>query len=275
MNCFSRNVLTVMLLCCAIPLLAQTQAQSQPQNNSLPNNLLPNVAPPSATSTAQGLEATGDGLRAQKDYLDSIDYYRAAMEKKESAVLHNKIGVAWLQLSKYVEARKEFERAVRMDGKSAEAHNNLGVSYYVNRQYGSAVKEYHRAIKINPDSAPFHSNLGSAYFSRKDFDKATKEYAVAMQLDPTIFDPSPSGGVSVKLATQGDRAYFHYVIAKMYGSKGDEERCRLYLSKANEEGYPRVKDALKDQEFAGLRKDPAFVEFVRSLKPPPPLEANN
>jgi hypothetical protein len=52
----------------------------------------------------------------------------------------------------------------------------------------------------------------------------------------------------------------------MYGHRGDMERCRLYLSKASEEGYPYVRDALKDSEFAGLRKNPDFVVFVRSLK---------
>jgi len=271
MNRFSCYVLTSMLLFCAVPLSAP--AQEQPTSN--PTDQRPSVAPPSPSSSAEDLELRGDSLRAQKDYLDAIDFYRAAARKNDSAILHNKMGVSWLQLSKYVDARKEFERAVKMDSGYAEGHNNLGVVYYVNRQYGSAVKEYNRAIRLNPNSASFHSNLGSAYFSRKDFDKATKEYARAMQLDPAIFDPSPSGGVAVKLATQGDRAYFHYVIAKMYGSKGDAEHCRLYLSKANEEGYLRVKDALKDDEFATLRKDPAFVEFVRSLKPPPPLEAHN
>jgi tetratricopeptide (TPR) repeat protein len=268
MSCFSRNVLTVMLLFCAAPLFAQTQAQP-------PYNPQPTVEPPSPTSSAKDLETRGDALRAEKDYLNAIDYYRVALQKNDSGVLHNKLGVAELQLSRYGIARKEFERAVKIDNSLAEAHNNLGVTYYVNRQYGSAVKEYRRAIKLKPDNAPFHSNLGSAYFSRKDFEKATKEYAEAMRIDPAIFDPSPSGGVSVKLATNGDRAYFHYVIAKMYGSKGDLEHCELYLSKSNEEGYPKVKDALKDEEFAGLRKDPAFVEFVRNLKPPPPLEANN
>lgn len=269
MDRFSRNVLTVMLLACAVPFLGQPQ--EQPQNN----NSLQSVSPPSPTSSAKDLEIRGDSLRAQKDYLDAIDYYKAASLKSDSASLHNKLGVSWLQLSRYVDARKEFERAVRLDKNAAEAHNNLGVSYYVKHEYGAAVKEYHKAIKINPDSAPFHSNLGSAYFSRKDFEKANREYARAMELDPTIFDPSPSGGVSLKLATQGDRAYFFYMLAKTYGSKGDQERCRLYLSKANEEGYTRVKDALKDEDFASLRKDPAFVEFVRSLKPPAPMEANN
>jgi len=268
MNRFSRIVLTVMLLC-ASSFLAQSQ-EPQPTNPE-PR---PQVAPPSPDSSAADLELRGDSLRARKDYLDAIDFYKAAMKKNDTAMLHNKIGVSLLQLVKYDDARKEFERAVKMDNSYAEGHNNLAVIYYVKKQYGSAIKEYRRAIKLNPNSASFHSNLGSAYFSRKDFGQATREYARAMEIDPSIFDPSPSGGVAVKLATQGDRAYFHYVIAKMYGTKGDAEHCRLYLSKANEEGYPRVKDALKDEEFASLRKDPDFVEFVRSLKPPQ-LEANN
>ena len=65
-----------------------------------------------------------------------------------------------------------------------------------------------------------------------------------------------------------DLGHFHYVMAQMYGQHGDQEHCRFYLSKANEEGYP-IKSALRDNEFAGLRKDPQFVEFVRALKPPP------
>jgi len=267
---FGLTVLIVIMLFCAAPLVAQTPEQTQPQED--PQAAVP---PPSPSSSAHDLEIRGDSLRAEKDYLDAIDYYAEALKKDDSATLHNKMGVALLQLSRYTEARRQFERAIKLDNSLPEAHNNLGVSHYVRKQYGSAVKEYLRAIKLNPDNAPFHSNLGSAYFAERDFNKATKEYARAMQIDPTIFDPSPSGGVSVKLATQGDRAYFHYVLAKMYGSQNDQEHCRLYLSKANEEGYPRVKDALKDAEFSGLRKDPAFVEFVRSLKPPPAMEADN
>jgi len=269
MNRLSRNVLTVMLLSFALPFLLYGQEQPL----VIPPEQI-TVAPPSPTASAAELELRGDSLRAQKDYLDAIDFYRAALQKHNSAVLHNKVGVSLLQLSKFPDAEREFQRSVKLDKGYAEGHNNLGVIYYVNRQYGSAVKEYRRAIHINPNSASFHSNLGSAYFSRKDFDKATKEFAAAMQIDPAIFDPSPSGGVAVKLATQGDRAYFHYVIAKMYGTKGDAEHCRLYLSKATEEGYAHIQDALKDEEFSSLRKDPAFIEFVRSLKPAS-LEANN
>jgi tetratricopeptide (TPR) repeat protein len=271
MYCVSRNVLAVMLLLCSASLPAQIA--SLPQDNR--ENSSPAVAPPSPLSSAQELETRGDVLRAEKDYLDAIDFYATALKKNNTATLHNKMGVAFLQLAKYTEARREFQRAIKLDKSLPEPHNNLGVTYYERKQNDDAVKEYQRALKLRPQSAPFHSNLGSAYFSLKEFEKAAKEYARAMQIDPNIFDPSPSGGVSVKLANAGDRAYLHYVIARMYAGKGDVERCRLYLSKANEEGYPRIKDALKDEQFGDLRKDPAFVAFVLSLKPLPPLEATN
>ena len=92
-----------------------------------------------------------------------------------------------------------------------------------------------------------------------------------MELDPQIFERQASGGASIKLITTNDLGHYHYVMAQMYGQRGDAERCRFYLSKANEEGYP-IKAALRDTVFAGLRKDPNFVAFVRSLKPVPTTE---
>ncbi|HWZ41823.1 MAG TPA: tetratricopeptide repeat protein [Candidatus Saccharimonadales bacterium] len=255
-------LLSLLALSATVPVSAQDQPAIQ--DNDSPK--VERIAAPSPTASVRELEDTGDLLRARKDYLDAIDYYRAGLLKADSATLHNKIGICLIQLQRYGDSKKEFERAVKLDAKYPEAHNNLGAADYQLRRFGAAVREYTRAIKLNDESAHFHSNLGSAYFSRKEFDKATREYQRALQLDPSIFDPQAGGGVSVKLATQGDRAYFHYMIAKMYGVKGDEEHCRLYLAKANEAGYPYVKDALKDGEFSQLRKDPGFVAFIRSLK---------
>jgi tetratricopeptide (TPR) repeat protein len=225
------------------------------------------VAPPPENASALELEEQGDSFRGQKLYLDSVDYYRAAIKKADSAALHNKVGISLLLLRRDSEARHEFERALHMDKTYPEAFNNLGALYYNGRRFGAAVREYKKAIKLSPQNASFHSNLGTAYFSQKDFDNATREYQLAMQIDPGIFDRQPSGGVSVKLITSNDLGHFHYVMAQMYGRHGDAVRCRYYLSKANEEGYP-TKDALRDSVFAGLRKDPEFVSFLRSLKNP-------
>jgi len=261
MKCFSRLSATIMLLAGVLsPGAQQTQSSSQ---------FAQHVAPPSPELSAPQLEEEGDALRAQKNYLNAMDYYRAGLKKSNNAVLHNKLGVCWIQQAHYSEAKKEFEQAVKLDKRYAEAHNNLAVTYHQQKQYGAAIKEYRRAIKLRDDNSSFHANLGNAYFSHKDYDEAIKEFNRALAIDPSIFDPRPAGGVSLKLASVGDRAYFHYTMAKMYGSRGDLEHCRQYLTKASEEGYPYVRDALKDNGFGAVRKDPEFATFVRSLKPVP------
>lgn len=252
----------LLLLIFALPILAQ-----QPS----PRGSAERVPPPPENASEEELEQQGDLLRAQKAYLDSIDYYRAGMKKADSAVLHNKAGISFFEMHRDHEAKKEYEQAIKLDKNYAEPYNNLGALYSRDQRYGPAIREYRKAIKINEASASFHSNLGTAYFYGKDYDHATREYKRAIELDPNIFERQMSGGGAVRLISSSDLGRFHYKIAQIYGEQGDQEHCRHYLSKANEEGYP-IRDALRDSEFAGMRKDPNFVAFVRSLKPPPANE---
>jgi tetratricopeptide (TPR) repeat protein len=259
MGRFIASVISLTVLTLSFPLIAQvTAADSSPQQR---------IPPPPENATAEQLEQQGDMLRAQKAFMDSVDYYRAAIKKADSATLHNKTGISLFTLLRDSEARKEYQRAIKLDKNYPEPHNNLGALYYRATKYGAAMSEYKKAIKLNDLNATFHSNLGSAYYSIQDYDGAIREYTRAVQLDPYIFDHQGSGGSSIRLVTAGERGHLHYLMAQMYCQNGNLERCRFYLSKANEEGYS-IKDALRDDQFAAMRKDPAFVEFVRSLKPP-------
>jgi tetratricopeptide (TPR) repeat protein len=262
----SRFAFACLVLLMTQPVVGQ-QAQTPPSQDASTTPL--QVPPPPENATHEELEKQGDDLRNQKAYLDSIDYYRAAMKKEDSAVLHNKAGISYFQLYRDRDAKKEYEAALKFDKSYAEAYNNLGALFYREQRYGPAVREYRKALRINEANASFHSNLGTAYFSQKNYSAATHEYVRAMELDPLIFERQSSGGVAVRMISSNDLGHFHYVMAQMYGQRADERQCRYYLSKANEEGYP-IRDALHDDQFAGLRKDPGFVAFVRSLKPPPP-----
>jgi len=257
---------SIILLAIAFPLCAQ-QSATVPASTSQPEIAPMRIPPPPENASAQELELKGDELRGEKAFLDSIDYYFAAIKKDDTAALHNKAGISYFLMQRDREARKEYQRAIRLDKTYPEAHNNLGALYYELHKYGAAIKEYKKALKLNDLSASFHKNLGTAYFSEKDFDHASREYQRAMELDPTVFERQTSGGISINLISSNDIGHFYYVMAQMYGEHSNAERCRYYLAKANEHGYP-IRDALHDGIFAGLRKDPAFVEFVRSLKPP-------
>ena len=69
----------------------------------------------------------GDIYMARKMYREAVDTYR---QGPDNAVLTNKIGIAFHQMLLLKLAKKNYERAIKLDPKYAEAINNLGTIYY-------------------------------------------------------------------------------------------------------------------------------------------------
>jgi tetratricopeptide (TPR) repeat protein len=223
-------------------------------------------AEPPANATAKELENVGDQLQMEKNYLDAIDYYQAALAKDpHNAILMNKTGISQLQLRRYKAARKSFESSVQADKNYANAYANLGVVFYEEGSYLKSIRYYDKAIAIEKDTAVFYNNRAASFFARKQFEKASMDYAKALDLDPDIFERSErGGGVQARLPSPQDRAHYDYVLAKLYAKNGSPERSLHYLKKAMEEGYKDIKDVYKDNEFTSLRNDPRFAELMAS-----------
>jgi uncharacterized protein HemY len=241
-----------------LPLRAQNSEQLEV--GPLPQR---RVEPPAPGATPEQLEKRGDELRVDKDYLDAVDFYQAALKGTPgSAALFNKIGMCQLQMRRDREAKKSFERSIQADHNYADAHNNLGATYYDMHKSDAAIQQYQKAISLNGNTATYYSNLGTAYFAKKQFEKAVQSYAKAVQLDPDIFERSSRAGIQAKLSSPEDRAHYDYVLAKLYASTGDLDHSLHYLKKAMEEGYKDIKNVYKDEEFSALRKDPRFAELM-------------
>ncbi|MGZ4789752.1 MAG: tetratricopeptide repeat protein [Terriglobales bacterium] len=264
------GVLMLAFLLTAMCALAQDTSQTIPVTPPPSRR----IEPPPANATPQDLDERGDQLRAEKAYLDAMDYFQAALKKIDgkdpfAAQLYNKIGITQLQLTRYTDARKSFQKSIKIDKTFSKSYNNLGVVYYHDKKYGRAIKYYKRALEMESDNASYHSNLGSAYFARKDMNNAVVEYTRAMQLDPEIFDRRSSVGIVAQMSSPEDRAHFSYVIAKMYAQAGQFDRSLLYLRRAMEEGYKDIKNVYQDEEFAKLRKDERFTALMS--QPPPAI----
>jgi tetratricopeptide (TPR) repeat protein len=241
-----RFILPLVALSLLVPGIAAAQLSELDQIQIAPP--MSQVQPPSKDASAADLEKQGDELRAQKAYLDALDYFQAAMAKSpDNAPVLNKMGIVQLMLQRYHEAQKTFELALKKDRKFAEAYNNLGVV------------EYER-----PDSASFYSNLGAAYFARKDFEHASEAYTQAVRLDPMIFEHTSHVGIAAQMSSPEDRAHYDYVLAKLYAKMGDSDHSLKYLRQALENGYTGVNDALTDPEFAELRKDTRFTDLMKA-----------
>lgn len=257
----SRYRLALLVLLVALPLFpASAQNTEQLQVGPPP---LRRADPPAAGATGEELESRGDQLRVEKDFLDAVDYYRAALKTApNSAGLFNKIGICQLMLQRYKESKKSFERSIKADRKHADAYNNLGVIYYQAKNYNKAIKQYEKAIALKDDAASYYSNRGAAYFGKKQFDKAALDYSKAMEIDPDIFERVSRSGVMAQLPSPEDRAHYDYVLAKLYARMGVPDRSLHYLKKAMEEGYKDIGNVYKDNEFSALRKDPRFSELM-------------
>jgi tetratricopeptide (TPR) repeat protein len=252
---------------CALSSVSWGQASHSEQLQVKPP-LLRMVDPPAEDATAADLEARADQLRAEKLFLDALDYYRAALAKQpNSAGLLNKMGITNLMMQRNREALKAFEKAIKANRTFADAYNNRGVVYYEERRYAAAVKEYRRAIALDGKSASFYSNLGAALFAKKEFDPAVVAYERAVAIDPDVFERTSRMGVQAQLPSPGDRAHYDFTVARLYAKMGYSDRSLEYLKKALEEGYKDFNNVYKDVEFSELRKDKRFTELM-AAKPP-------
>jgi len=204
-------------------------------------------------------ETRGDILMARKEYREAIEAFQE--EPKKTAVIYNKVGIAYHQLQQLDSAKKNYEQAVKLKHDYSEALNNIGTVYYAKKNYRRAIGYYNRALKLN-ESASIYSNLGTAYFARKQYDMATDAYQKAFSLDPEVFEHKSNYGTLLQDQNVEERAKFHYYLAKMYAKAGRNELALQYVRKALEEGFKDKQKLNDDPEFEALRDTPEFKELL-------------
>lgn len=240
------------------------QLPSIASNNFVGTGTVPAVVAPKAPISN---ELRGDIYMARKMYREAIDMYRPG--SPTSAVLSNKIGIAYHQLLLLDLAKKSYEHAMKLDKTYSEAINNLGTIYYSQKSYRRSIGCYKKALRQSTPAASIYANLGAAYFGRKDYKHAAEYYEEALRLDPDVFEHHSSFGTIMQERTVEERATYHLYLAKMYAKNGRVDRALAYLRKALEEG---VKDREKIpgmSEFAQLKSNPEFAQIL--LQNPKPL----
>jgi len=221
---------------------------------------IPDSAPLSEGAKKLTPEQRGDVLMARKMYRDAIDTYLQGPPK--SAVLMNKIGIAYHQMGDFAAARKYYERAMKLDKHYADAVNNSGTVFYAIKSYRSAIARYKKALQMAPDTASFWSNLGTAEYSRGRYQEMSVAYQKALALDPNIFERRGTIGTELQDRTVTDRARYHYELAKLYAKAGKHELALMYLRRSFEEGLKDKSKMTQAPEFAELAKTDEFKQLM-------------
>ncbi len=216
---------------------------------------------PAPPAKQLSIEERGDIFGARKMFREAIEAYQQV--KPPTAIVYNKMGIAYQQLNDLDSAKKYYNLAVKLQPKYAEAINNIGTVQYAKKSFRSATNYYKKALAIQPRSASVYSNLGTAWFSRHNYKEATRCYMEAINIDPQVFERHGSHGVMLEQRDVEERSKFNYYMARVYARKGMNELALQYIRKALESGFKDKKKFLEEEDFAGLRKLPDFDDLMK------------
>ena len=96
----------------------------------------------------------------------------------------NVLGLCLMDEAKYPDARRAFERSIRINPKFAPAHSNLGNALVALKQEDAALSEFLAAIAIEPKDAVALYNVGLIYGRQEKFDLAAEYLSKAHGLAP-------------------------------------------------------------------------------------------
>jgi tetratricopeptide (TPR) repeat protein len=272
MNAIVRTciVLTIVGNSATALLLAQQPAGGNPPAANPPASTVtanPTPAPP-VRSARDLQEDRAKILMAEKRYEAGIQTYLELLKlEPKNAVYMNMIGIAYLNMSNFDQARRFFQRSAKADKKYSSAVNNLGMVWYEQKNYRRAIREYQRAAVIDPSQAGTHANLGFAHYKLKNYADAASEFHKALEIDPHALDRNERVGTMVQDRTVENHGMFFYMMAREYARMGDAVHCADYLRKSYDEGYKDLIKARTDPDFKKVVNDPA-VQSVLDLVGP-------
>lgn len=197
----------------------------------------------------------------QRGYFDQAQaaFQIALHDDPESAEALYGVGSVYLNQQKNAEARKCFERALKLRASYpdtlANSWNNLGLLAGREGQTADAIKYFKEALRLNPDHLIAINNLGSAYRQAKRWNEALTTYEHALQLSPSDADAN-------------------YGIGMVYAQRDDTARAFDYLQLALKArpAYPEALNNLGILYLRTERRDEAIAQFEECVRVAPDFD---
>ncbi len=165
-----------------------------------------------------------------------------------------------LQKNQIKEAKKEIEKALKLDRKSAEAYLFLSVAYKQENKRSEAIKQARKALKLRPNFVNGHYILAVLLYENNEVTKAEEELNITFQQGATF-----SNAYVLKGLLAMERQKFQSAL------EAYQEASRLRTNTAEDtENLPEKIFLLKSLiEFEQHKKDASYIT-PKSLNRPRP-----
>ena len=117
---------------------------------------------------------------------EKIAYLSLGIKKYSGNVdLYLGRGFYYNKSKKYVEALKDFDKAIEIDPNYSTAYNNRGIAKHGLKQYEEAIRDNNKAIELDPNDSEAYNIRGVVKNDLKKYEEAIKDYNKAIELDPS------------------------------------------------------------------------------------------
>lgn len=116
---------------------------------------------------------------------DAQDFYRRAR------LFHGR--------GRFENAKKLYQKTLKIDPGHVDALNNLGVLYLGERDYLAAQKSFEKAVRLKPDNADPHYNLACVFALRGEIPRGFAHLEKAISINPQAKDWAQKDNDLIKL----------------------------------------------------------------------------
>lgn len=182
--------------------------EKSPENGRLNyyvgNELVENVLP-TIQDTGKRREVINQGIVHLKKAIEIFPKYTDA---------YTELGTAYLNLTQYDSAEKNFKIAISQSPYQSIAANNLGTVFLRQNRIPEAIESYKLAIQIKADFVQAWCNLGTCYGKVNQFDSAIMAFNQCLAYNPGYVEAYMQAGLAYYFAKKYTEAepYFKKVL---------------------------------------------------------------
>ena len=156
---------------------------------------------------------------------------------------HREKGNALFKDAKYVEAKQEYDEAIKRNPSDSKSLSNRAATLMKLAAHPEALKDLEEALRIDPLFVRAHARKGAALFFMKDFNKSLAAYEAGLEIDPNNSE-----------CINGKRQ----VIERISSQAGDDQQ-----------DPEQVKRAMADPEIQQILRDPQIQIILQMLQENP------
>jgi len=200
-----------------------------------------------------------DWLEAEKEF------NRAIESNHNNAVAHQRYGLYFNLLGRFEEARRELELAMLIDPLSPHSYWSLTVTFFLTRQYEKAIEEVQQTLEMEHDYRPALYLLGRVYEQSGQLDQAIEVFKRILALSNA---PMFLGALGHSYALSGKHPQARQVLKDL-----QKQSKQCYVS-AYSQAIVHLALGDKNQTFSCLEK--AYedrCEMMTWLRIDPDLES--